>query len=108
MLSLILLNLEENKMTSDQMYEIYERFIDEVVNKGWKGEKLGWTETVRCEVAEGTWYLFEHDSGFAIEFLEPVEGSDGEAFLKFWPEGNGEDEDGIIVESLEQLLELSN
>ena len=95
-------------MTSDQMFEIYERFTEEIVNKGWKGEFLSWAEIVRSEVTEGTWYLFELDNGFAIEFMEPIEGGEGEPFLKYWPEGRDEDQDGIIVESLEQLLELLN
>ena len=95
-------------MNSDQMYEIYERFTEEIVDNGWKGENLSWTEIVRSEVNVGTWYLFEIDNGFALEFIEPIDGSEEEPFLKYWPEGSNEDEDGIIVQSLEQLLELLN
>ena len=89
---------------ADKLYEIYEKFTEQVVYQGWKGVFYGYMETVRSEVEKGGWALFELDNGFRLGLNEPGEGSDEAPCLQYWF-GN-ENITPVIVDSLEQLLQL--
>ena len=98
-------------MTSDELYQIYEEFTEQIINQGWKGKHFGWTETVRCEVDKDSWSLFELDNGFCLGLREPNEQSNEPPVLEYWFENESdeeEDEKAVAVHSLEQLLELLN
>ena len=88
---------------ADELFNIYETFIEELVTNGWKGEFYGWQEIIRSEVTGENWSVFELDNGFRLGFKEPAEENEEEPTLQYWFEEN---ETPIKVESLEQLLEL--
>ena len=85
----------------DKLYEIYENFVEQLIDKGWKGLRYGWKEIQRAEALEGGWALFQLDNGFNLQFI--FEGNGQTPKLQYW---FGEDGKMIEVESLEQLLQL--
>lgn len=88
----------------DKLYEIYENFVEQLIDKGWKGQRYGWKEIQRAEALEGGWALFQLDNGFNLQFIFEGNGQE-QAKLQYW---FGKDGEIVDVESLEQLLELVN
>ena len=86
-------------MNAEQLYEIYEKFTEQLVEHGWNGRFYGWKETVTSgwdKDADIT--LFEYGNGFCLELLEP---RDGEPSLAF-QFGEVEEE----VNSIEELMAI--
>lgn len=88
----------------DKLYEIYENFVEQLIDKGWNGQRYGWKETQRSEALEGGWAFFQLDNGFNLKLTYEGNGQE-QAMLQYWFSENGK---VLEVQSLEQLLELLN
>ena len=88
----------------DKLYEIYEMFLELLIDKGWNGQNYGWKETQRAEALEGGWAHFRYDNGFNLRFTYEGNGQE-HARLQYWFDEIGE---LVEVESLGQLLQLVN
>ncbi len=89
-------------MEEERLYEIYETFVDLLIEGGWKGQPYGWRESQRHEATEGGWAYFQLDNGFNMKLTYVGNGQEV-AMLQYWFTEVGE---MISVDSLEQLLEL--
>ena len=94
---------EKNMPKCDKLYEIYNTFIEQLVNCGWKGKFYGWKESVQYEIYKGSSALFEFGNGFRLEFKEPSENCAEDVTLRYWFEN---DQTVVEVKNLEQLLAL--
>ena len=85
---------------ADKLWNIYEKFTEQLVNNAWQGDFYSWKETVEYNLGQGTTMLFEFGNGFKLLFSELENGDVGLSYcltgsVKF-----------IDVDELEQLLQL--
>ena len=91
-------------MKGDELYLIYEAFIEKLVDNGWHGRFYSWKEAIESEVGFGTSMLFhyQYGNGISIQFEEK---ENGEAKLCYWFD---DPQAAVEVTSLEQLMALEN
>ena len=93
--------MADKQMAADALWKIYERFTEQLVNHGWKGQLQSWREVVESELDKGSTMLFELRNGFRLKFSEK---ENGEANLVYWFADT--ENEKTPVETLEQLLQL--
>ena len=84
----------------ETLWNIYEKFTNQLVDNGWRGEFNSWKETVECILGQGTTMLFEFGNGFKLQFSER---ENGIASLRYCLAGS---DTFVDVDELEQLLHL--
>ena len=85
---------------AETLWKIYEKFTNQLVDNGWRGEFYSWKETVETIIGQGTTMLFEFGNGFKLQFSEQ---ENGIASLRYCVAGS---ETFVNADTLEQLLQL--
>ena len=85
---------------ADKLWNIYEKFTEQLVNNGWNGDYYSWKETVESTLGLGTTMLFEYGNGFKLRFSDLENGIASLSYCIPYSENF------VDVDELEQLLQL--